>query len=816
MRFQLRSHCRVLLLVLMSMLYASILSAQDAPTIVTQPQSQTVFLPTNVTFSVEATGTGPLYYQWYSGTTLLTSQTNTDYHMYWVNDYQNGTQLYVVVTNAYGSVTSSVATLTIYYMPNLSVYGPSSAVGVGTNVAFDGHVGGTGPLTNQWYFNGTLLTNNAHISITEQPETGTGCPANDDCTLSYMVVSNIDTQDAGTYWLVTSSPYGTATSSPTVLDVGYAPCIFQSFGRQTNILGGTTTLTVTATGTSPFSYFWHYGTRQITNDDRHFGCDTASMTISNLQSADAGTYSVYVVNPFGNAATTNTLSIILPPSFATQPISRSVPLGLSTMFSNNIAGTPPFKFQWTFNGTNISSAISTFYTIPSVAQTNVGTYNLVVSNAAGTVTSSNAVLTIGPVAAWGRNSENQCLPPPDLTARGALSGSSSASYILQPDGTVVHWGTNIGYSLSPTNAAAISTAQDGTEGGVIVRNDGTVETWGLKLSPPSNNSNIVAAAYGSGTVIYLRRDGTVFDAPTGFLSGRSIPPGLTKVVAISGSVSQTMALRSDGTVVVWPTGGNPATNVPPWLTNVVAIASGNGICLALKSDGRIVAWGNGSSAPTNLPGVLTASPTNANPPVVAAIAAGGTTPNVSHCLALLTNGTVVSWGSNVAGEGNSLPGLTNVVAIAAGVYHNVALVGDGSPVFLQQPIGGDLPVLRDYTINARVVGRSPLAYQWTRNGTNINGATSATLALPKFAFTNAGTYQLIVSNTIGTATSLPTPLRGIECRPFLSIQPANRTNSVVVGSAPYLHPVALCKFQRPSRWPGLAKYRGCDKRRFCH
>jgi hypothetical protein len=79
----------------------------------------------------------------------------------------------------------------------------------------------------------------------------------------------------------------------------------------------------------------------------------------------------------------------------------------------------------------------------------------------------------------------------------------------------------------------------------------------------------------------------------------------------------------------------------------------------------VTAWGNNNYGQTTLP------PSLSN---VVAVAAGDL-----HSLALLANGTVVAWGYNAYGQTNTPSGLTNVVAIAAGTQHCLALVGDGPP-----------------------------------------------------------------------------------------------------------------------------------------
>jgi len=113
-------------------------------------------------------------------------------------------------------------------------------------------------------------------------------------------------------------------------------------------------------------------------------------------------------------------------------------------------------------------------------------------------------------------------------------------------------------------------------------------------------------------------------------------------------------------VTAW---GNQKT-VPSGLSNLVAIAAGESHSLALTAEGQVVGWGsywNGSSqvrmtVPSGLSNVV-------------AIAAGS-----YHSLALTAEGRVVAWGDNREGGTNVPSGLSNVVAIAVGYDHSLALV----------------------------------------------------------------------------------------------------------------------------------------------
>lgn len=96
----------------------------------------------------------------------------------------------------------------------------------------------------------------------------------------------------------------------------------------------------------------------------------------------------------------------------------------------------------------------------------------------------------------------------------------------------------------------------------------------------------------------------------------------------------------------------------------------------LEAAARVVAWGDNTYGQTNVPADLTN---------IVAIAAGRT-----HHLALRRDGTVRAWGANTAGETLVPAGLTNVVAIAAGDTHSVALTASGKVVVWGDSHGGPL------------------------------------------------------------------------------------------------------------------------------
>src|ERR1043166_4806293 len=135
-----------------------------APEIVLQPQSQTVSVsplspPVNATFSVTAWGAAPLNFRWwFNGTNLLAGATNAVLSFTNVQPTNAGGYS-VILSNASGSLTSQVATLTVTTPPPITMQPQSQTVASGTNVFFSVTASGTQPLSYQWRLNGVNLQN---------------------------------------------------------------------------------------------------------------------------------------------------------------------------------------------------------------------------------------------------------------------------------------------------------------------------------------------------------------------------------------------------------------------------------------------------------------------------------------------------------------------------------------------------------------------------------------------------------------------------------------------------------------------------------
>jgi endonuclease/exonuclease/phosphatase family metal-dependent hydrolase len=173
-------------------------SSTNAPAITTPPQSQTVNLGSNATFTVVATGVAPLAYQWLFNDTAIDAATTSAYTRTNAQSAHAGNYT-VTVTNSLGSVTSApAAVLTVYAGPVIATPPQSQTVAAGQNAPFSVSVTGATPFAYQWRFNGTNLAT---------------------ATASSYTRTNAQPADAGNYSVVITNTYGAITSLNAALTV---------------------------------------------------------------------------------------------------------------------------------------------------------------------------------------------------------------------------------------------------------------------------------------------------------------------------------------------------------------------------------------------------------------------------------------------------------------------------------------------------------------------------------------------------------------------------------------------------------------------
>jgi hypothetical protein len=332
------------------------------PEITTQPQSQAVANKDNVSFSVVASGSTPLSYQWSlngapvpgPGSTLALGK---------VNGSDAGSYR-VVVANSLGSVTSVVATLTVNAPPFITTQPQNQTAVAGQNASFSVAAIGLGTLSYQWGFNGTTLTGATNSALTS---------------------TNVQPTNAGSYTVVVSNYEGSVTSVVATLTVNVPATITNQPQPQTVNVGQTATFSAGAIGTPNLSYQWYFNGAKMGG-----GSTSSTLSINAVGTNNVGNYTVVVNNNYGSVTSVvATLTTIV-----SQPQSQTVAVGGNASFTLVANSPATLNYQWNYNGTAISGATSATLTLTNLQTTNSGSYAVTVTNVAGAQFNTAATLTV--------------------------------------------------------------------------------------------------------------------------------------------------------------------------------------------------------------------------------------------------------------------------------------------------------------------------------------------------------------------------------------------------------------------------------------
>ncbi|HEY9171868.1 MAG TPA: immunoglobulin domain-containing protein [Verrucomicrobiae bacterium] len=254
--------------------------------------------------------------------------------------------------------------------PAITLQPQDQTVTVGQSASFSVTATGTEPLAYQWRRNGAVLPG---------------------ATASSFTKPDVQLSDAGSYSVVVSNAAGSVTSSNALLTVNQPPVITTQPQSVTVNQGGNATFTVAATGTEPLTYQWNLGGFPIAD------ATDSQLTITNVRPADAGSYSVDVINVAGQVTSSNaTLGVNVPPVIEAHPQSQSVKWSSNATFTVTASGTAPLAYQWQFNGGDIPDATGSRYTRANAQDGDAGEYTVTVTNVAGAAFSQPALLTVIP------------------------------------------------------------------------------------------------------------------------------------------------------------------------------------------------------------------------------------------------------------------------------------------------------------------------------------------------------------------------------------------------------------------------------------
>lgn len=696
------------------------------PTIVQQPTNLTVVVGAPATFNVSATGDAPLGYHWFfNRTNPLAVPSAPTLTLPAVQPLQAGNYS-VMVSNRGGALTSSLATLTVITPPVITQQPTNKTVAQGQSATFIVAATGIGPITYQWYYNGTNLLNGAVTPTLSLPAVQ---PAN-----------------GGLYSVVVSNRAGAVFSSAALLAIETPPVFLQQPANRAVVPGGTTTFSVSVQAAEPLIYQWYFNsTTPIPNGTG------AILTVTNAQSANVGTYSVRVTNAFGFAISSSaTLVLKQPPVITQQPASLVVTQGNNATFGVLVTGDGPFGYRWLFNETNVLSVPNSATLVISNAQpANAGLYSVLVTNDAAATQSTGALLTVRvPPFITLQPVDVAVTPNSPATFTVAAGGDEPLQYQWFLDGTTALSGAN-GPSYS------IANAQTANQGSYSVR-----------------VSNNVGSTNSSSGVLRVRNLPTIAQAPVSQTATQAHTTVFTVLAGGDGPFAYQWFFNGTNPIPSANTATLTILNTPPSAAGLYSVRVTNLVGFVVSPEATLT---------VRLIPTITAQPSGQ------IIPAGGTAAfsvevtgegpftyqwryQQTNRLAGATNATLVLSNVPLSGAGPYSVLVSNAVGFAAS--DDALLSVKLPPSIAQQPssVVSTQRLSASFTVGAN--GDAPLAYQWLHAANPVPGATSATLVLNNLQPGDAGEYSVRVSNIVGSAQSAPATLT-VELLPQITTQPSS-------------------------------------------
>jgi Bacterial lectin len=524
-----------------------------APT-VSQPASVTVPLGQTATFTVSATGTGTLTYQWFKNGNPISGANSSFYTTPPTVAGDTGAVFTVLVSNSVGSVTSGPATLTVQIPPPLAKsLVPSSA---------------TPPYDSSVMLLATFSGGTAVIG-----STGVG---SSDITASAVSGGSYPTPlltSPTTYTLTVTDSKGNVVSTACLVSPSGVSITPISPANQT-LAPGQIPFTATATGGATNGLTWTASAGSFTGN-----VWTAPTT--------PGNYTITATSVDQPSVFVTTTITISAPVITIQPASQHVCTGSGLLLS--VTASYAASYQWSLNGTAIPGATSSTYTVSSAASANVGNYSVTVTNGVSSVTSSVAVVAVGssitsnPTSISLHPSQTGAFSvsgqgvgplsyqwyqiPSGETTGVAISGATSSNYVTPP------------VDVSYDGAQYYATVTDSC--GPLTSTDASLAVTAGNVPPTIITQPVgQTVAVGGTTSLAVTASGT----PTLTYQWYRIPAGQKTGAAISGATSATYNVPATATtasndqddyyVIISNAYGQATSQLAP-------LAVGNGILLQI-------------------------------------------------------------------------------------------------------------------------------------------------------------------------------------------------------------------------------------------
>ena len=730
-----------------SLLWAS---NSQAPTIQQQPTSLVTEDGGAVTFSVQASGTPPPSFQWRFNGSDLSGATNSSLVLDPVSP-SNAGSYDVVVSNSSGSVTSTAATL--------SIRGASPsfipAGGTFTNIATVTLISSTVGSSVRYTTDGTT------------PTSTTGTLYTGPFTLDQSAVVQAVAVGIG----LTDSSVATAS-----FEILQSPVVVTQPSSLTVLEGATASFSVSAAANPAPAYQWRLGGAVVP------GATNPLLMVQPATAASSGAYDVVISNRIGMVVTESAILTVQARAPGLSPAPGTYTNSVTVTLEPVTTGT---TIRYTLDGSTPSSTQGELYAGPLnlAATTTIRTVATRSDLLDSTVTSGLFTVVVPPPFSGGIHLTATADPAnPRAVAVSnsyvqnfsalATSGTGLAwNDDLASNPTVVGWSANAinyGFSTNTTTRGLYSSGSptDPWLGGVPTGGGGPIHA-GLRLVNRSGSS------VQSFQLSFDARRVTNAGSNSIVVLSKKFPVGegsLTNLPATNGNAT-TILSDLKGWTEVWRTNGLTAdiNNLTVGLSSL-GLASGEELWLGwmlVKAGGNSTLIGIDN---VRLEGFAAGvSPIPSSP--VASLAGGTYTGTQTISLSSITAGTVIRYTLD-----GSTPEVSSGTAYSgpltlstSGTLKAIAHLSDGTasavstqiyiiqsivptaPFFNSGPVSQTVTEGASVTLTGSASGHPAPTYQWSRHGTPLTGRTNASLAFSALQGSESGLYELMASNTEGTA-----------------------------------------------------------------
>ncbi|MGZ5567490.1 MAG: beta strand repeat-containing protein, partial [Limisphaerales bacterium] len=728
----------------------SVLSIAN-PIVTSQPTAVATNFDSTATFSVTVAGTSPFHYQWQkngvnlteggatgnggtaTGATVDSASTSATLTLTHVA-FSDAASYSCVVTNDQGdslphSTTSSSAALTVQD-PVFTSQPSSQIVNQGQSATFTITAAGTPTIGYQWLKGSTALVNGSGVSVTNG------------ATSASLQLSGVTSANAGNYKCVITGADGKSyTNAAVSLTVITPVTVITGPTNRFLRVGDHTALVVSASGTSPISYQWDRNGVNIG------GATSSVLSLSSLQIANSGTYTVTMTNAFSPSPITASAIVDVTSSLrhlavGNLVVSRLGDGGQTLQVTN---GNTIYIDQFETNGNYVSSVM-----IPDDTSVNAGALIVAGQDANGGAAGlGEAVLTSSPNNTYLSLAGYNVTRPYTNISGATISGDNAS---VEPRGIGLVNG--LGYYQMPLKitASAITgslrsayTDDSGTNfwlvgGSLGVRYFNSDSTGsGVSITGGSGNNNRFVDVFG-GNMYFdsATNTGGIFK----MTGSPTIAAANTQLITypFQNQVNE-FAVSSDGQTIYLTSGAigdSAGTGVERWDFNgsiwvsnkVFTYSSG------LGARGLVVDWtgfSGGGASGTNATLYFTTAETNNNKLVKVVDVVSPTT------TLLASAGPSQVFRSVKFAPTASAPSITS--------DPSATVAASGSTVTITAGVAGSAPLTVTWQKNGTPISNGP-----TGNGSTYAGCSTTTLTITGAVAADSGSYSIgSVMNDLGSA-----------------------------------------------------------------